>query len=552
MRDWHPLRDHLEEVARMAAGFAGRFDAAEWARLAGLWHDLGKHRREFQEYLTGRRDRGGDHAVFGALLAKQRAAGNELWIVLAFVIAGHHTGLANLKRDEGPQALVTRLQVDDELLEACTRDATPDLTAPELPPPPAWLDPAAPEARADVSTYRRRVEMWTRFLFSSLVDADFLDTERFYRGDRRTGLPSGSTMPALARRLDEYVDNLAAKAEETPVNRVRAEVLSACRGAAELAPGLFSLSVPTGGGKTLAGMSFALRHASRHGLDRVIAVIPFTSIIEQNVGVYRRALGDDQVLEHHSNLDPEKETRANRLASENWDAPVVVTTAVQFFESLFANRSSRCRKLHNVAGSVVLLDEAQTLPPGFLAPVLDVLRELVAHYGCSVVLSTATQPALSQRDTLPEGFRDMREIMPEPASLARRLVRFQVEWPALEAGPVEWPELAARLASHDQVLAIVHRRQDARDLVRLLPAENRYHLSAWMCAAHRKQVLERILRALKHGEVCRVVATQLIEAGVDVDFPWVYRAMAGLDSLGQAGGRCNREGRQAAGRLAGC
>jgi CRISPR-associated endonuclease/helicase Cas3 len=558
--DWQPLREHLEQVAELAEAHAHPFGAGPWGRLAGLWHDLGKYRPEFQAYLRGERP-SAEHAVHGALLAQEeekRLGKRGALLPLAFVIAGHHTGLANLVAGgEGlPRTpLASRLKEKRPLLDPLIPHLPEKLRRVDLPTLPDRLLPRRKLRRTEKEDLHRTLELWTRFLFSALVDADFLDTERFLRGDERRRLTVGfDDLPNLRRRLDRHVDELAAGAPPTGVNRVRAEVLAACRRKAEEPPGLFSLSVPTGGGKTLASMSFALRHAEEHALRRVIAVIPYTSIIEQNAAVYRRALGARNVIEHHSNLDPAKENRRNKLASENWDAPVIVTTAVQFFESCFANRSSRCRKLHNVARSTILLDEAQTLPPELLSPILELLRELRDHYGCTVLLSTATQPALQKRDDegrgLDDGLEGVREIVDDPENLARRLRRFDVEWPDPESEPVSWPALAAELRDHERVLAVVHRRRDARELARLLPEEGLFHLSALMCAAHRAKVLAEVLAALKEtGKRCRLVSTQLIEAGVDVDFPVVYRALGGLDSVIQAGGRCNREGAPDPGRL---
>jgi len=308
-------------------------------------------------------------------------------------------------------------------------------------------------------------------------------------------------------------------------------------------------------------MSFALRHAERHGLRRVIVVIPYTSIIEQNAAEYARALGPENVIEHHSGFDPAREAerrgeqvcRRRELACENWDAPVIVTTSVQFFESLFANSPSRCRKLHNVARSVLVLDEVQTIPPAFLLCIVEALGELVDHYGCSAVLTTATPPALAARQGFPQGLRNLRDILPGFGRLAERLRRVEYTWPRPQEPPVDWPTLAGQLARHRQVLAVVHRRADARLLAkqvqRAAGQQDVFHLSALMCPAHRSDVLARIRRRLAAGEPCRVISTQLVEAGVDVDFPVVYRAMAGLDSIVQAAGRCNREGRLESGRV---
>lgn len=302
-------------------------------------------------------------------------------------------------------------------------------------------------------------------------------------------------------------------------------------------------------------MSFGLGHAEQHDLRRVIVVIPYTSIIEQNADVYRQALGAENVVEHHSNLDPDKNkskygeelTRGHELACENWDAPVIITTTVQFFESLFSNHPSRCRKIHNIARSVIILDEVQSLPPGFLLSIIDALNELASHYGCSIVLSTATPPALAARERFEVGLTGIREIVANTKELAGKLKRLEYAWPNPEAPPVTWYQLAERLVENHQALAVVNKRDDARYLARELqaiaPDEPILHLSALMCAAHRSETLSQIKERLAQGMSCRVVSTQLVEAGVDVDFPVVYRALGGLDSIVQAAGRCNREGR---------
>ena len=546
---WHPLATHLQAVSELAAQFSAAFDSADWGRLAGLWHDLGKYRAEFQRRLAGDADRV-DHAVVGALLAqaKDRQAG----LPLAFAIAGHHGGLANLRSSEvtPPTPLAERLRANPNLLQSLASIIPETVKTLPLPPLPERFAACKALSGRKRDEQFRGLEFWIRFLFSSLVDADRLDAEAFEHPNRRAATTGGfASVAALQQRLDHYIDEKTRCAEQTTVNRIRAGVLEYCRQAAELAPGVFSLTVPTGGGKTLSTMSFALRHAERHGLRRVIVVIPYTSIIEQNATVYRDALGVDNIIEHHSNLDPEKEFERNQMASENWDAPVIVTTGVQFFESLFSNRPSACRKLHNIARSVILLDEAQTLPSRFLNPVLESLQELVVNYGCTAVLSTATQPALARRESLPDGLPNVREIVPDPAALGRSLRRVEVSWPSLDEPPVAWPELADELANHPQVLAVVHRREDARELAGLLPQEGLFHLSALMCPKHRSAVLAKVRQALKAAMTCRLVSTQLVEAGVDIDFPVVYRALGGLDSIAQVAGRCNREGKLDKGRV---
>ncbi len=352
----------------------------------------------------------------------------------------------------------------------------------------------------------------------------------------------GSLLP----KLDAHLAQKLATAEPTPVNRLRADVLQACRSAAGRPPGLFSLTVPTGGGKTLSSLAFALEHARRHGLRRVIYAIPFTSIIEQTAQVFREAVGSDAVLEHHSALGPrpDRETARSRLASENWDAPLIVTTTVQLFESLFANRTSQLRKLHNLAASVLVLDEAQALPPAVLRPVTAILDQLVRHYRCSVVLCTATQPALGKV------FRRLAspaEIAPDPPVLFRTLDRVDIALPRSDERRT-WGEIAGEIGRCRQALAIVNTRRDCRTLHALLPPGT-IHLSTWQCAAHRAALLKWIKRRLAKGGELRVVSTSLVEAGVDIDFPVVFRAMTGLDSLAQAAGRCNRNGRLDKGRF---
>ena len=407
----------------------------------------------------------------------------------------------------------------------------------------------------------------TRMLFSCLVDADFLETERFYAEAKDAPVERGGhlDLDTLRERLRVYMAQLRAEAASTPLNALRAEVLDKAIERAMLSPGLFTLTVPTGGGKTLASLSFALEHAVRHGLRRVVYVIPFTSIIEQAAQVFREALNtNDNVLEHHASFDWERAAEARgddgegpdglaklRRAAENWDVPIIVTTAVQFFESLFAARTSRCRKLHNLAGSVIVLDEAQTLPIALLRPCMAALQELSANYNASIVLCTATQPALRQQDGFTNGFPidDSRELAPEPKSLYARLKRVKVEH---LTGPVPDETIAARFTEQQQgqMLCIVNSRAHARALfeaIRELPGAA--HLTTLMCPRHRRLELATLRERLKRKEPVRLVSTSLIEAGVDIDFPEVWRAAAGLDSIAQAAGRCNRESRLVLGRV---
>jgi CRISPR-associated endonuclease/helicase Cas3 len=536
--EWHTLREHLESVAALAGQFASKWGAEEWGHFAGLWHDLGKFSAAFQQMITADAEAERskvNHSSAGALLAMEELG--ELGLLLALVIAGHHAGLANANelRDK-------RLKESERhhLDAARAGGATAD-----------WLNVNSKLQEPNgIAGKARSIELWIRFLFSALIDADRLDTERFHDEGKTALRGSAVSMAELAAKVDAAIDALSDEARlERPgtVNEVRAEVLQDCRDRATEPQGAFSLTVPTGGGKTLASLSFALRHAAEHDLDRVIVVIPYTSIIEQNAAIVRNMVGAENVLEHHTNYDP-GDQRKYWLDAENWDAPIIVTTSVQFFESLFANRTSAARKVHAIARAVVIFDEIQTLPPHLLPPIVDVMSELSSRYHTSLVLCTATQPALERRPAFPVGFSTVREIVSDPARHFRTLQRVVARWPESLQTPEPWPALAARITNERQCLAIVHRRDDARLLWSLLPADT-LHLSAAMYPQHRTEVLDEIRRRLKTGEPCRVVSTQLVEAGVDLDFPVVFRALAGLDSLAQAAGRCNREGSAYRGRL---
>lgn len=558
---WEALPDHLVRVADGDGGavpgashFAAAFGAEELGRLLGLWHDLGKYSAAFQNYI-GASD-GTDDAAHGSEMSgkvdhstagARHAANLGPWgRILAYCIAGHHAGLPDdVDKQGGTSGLSARLDPEKRRIEPI--DAAPaDLLERPLPP--------TPQLRCDGDMQRLAfaVGFLTRMLFSCLVDADFLATEAFMDPERASRRPGAGASPSqLLTRLNDHLDGKRKEADATEVNRRRREILAACREKAKLAPGLFSLNVPTGGGKTLSSLAFALEHAAEHGLRRVVYAIPFTSIIEQTADVFRKALGEefqDEVLEHHGNLDPDDSRRSDRsrLASENFDAPLIVTTNVQLFESLFAARPSRCRKLHRLARSVIILDEAQSLPPNLLAPTLAALEELVNNYGATVLLCTATQPAIEKRDQFPIGLSGVRPIIDEPRTLHLALRRTRAE----AVGTLSNEELVQRLRAEPRVLCVVNSRRYAADLLSLLDDPRALHLSASMCAAHRSKILEKIRARLScEGKSCRVVSTQVIEAGVDVDFPAVYRAAAGLDSVAQAAGRCNREGKLALGRV---
>ncbi|MHC1685973.1 MAG: CRISPR-associated endonuclease Cas3'' [Clostridiaceae bacterium] len=533
---WQPLDDHLKNVAEMAAGFAALFDSGEWAYAAGLLHDVGKADDVFQGYLhrsngldDAEYDKGRvNHSSAGAALAV-RAFGNCAGKIIAYIAAGHHAGLPDWF--DGAAALSYRMS------EGATNLARIDEYAKEVhekikeqPKPPTYL-------RKKPENYH----LWNRLLFSCLVDADYLDTEQFMDPHRSETRGHYRTIKELQTTFDAYMASMTAKSEKTHVNKIRQGILADCRKAAANEKGLYTLTVPTGGGKTFSSMAFALDHAVIHGKTRIIYVIPYTSIIEQTAKALADILGPENVIEHHSNIDPEHETERSRLASENWDAPVIVTTNVQFFESLYAAKSSRCRKLHNLVNSVVIFDEAQLLPEKWLAPCVEVINQLVHNYGVTALLSTATQPALP-------GLAQAAEIITNVKGLYKKLRRTSVELPIEFESRKGWEEIAGKLREHEQVLCIVNTKKDCRDLFGLMP-EGTLHLSTWMCGEHRSRVITEIKEKLKANAPVRVVSTQLVEAGVDIDFPVVYRAFAGLSSIAQAAGRCNREGKQKSGKV---
>ena len=522
------VTEHLEGTAALCREFAAAFGAGEYGELAGLAHDLGKCTEGFQNRLL----HGGpivDHATAGALFCDRQNS------FAAVCVAGHHTGLpdvGNRKMDRPSDSTFCgkmKRGAEQKYLERCGESGV------EFPPPPRSVPPIRSNLQAS---------FWTRMLYSCLVDADFLDTEAFMSGDRgRGGYDDTQTLLA---RLEAYVAPW--QNPKTELNRLRCQILNTCMEAGSKPRGVYTLTVPTGGGKTVASLAFALRHAVAHGMHRVVYVIPYTSIIEQNAQVFRDILGDGNVLEHHANVafdlsdgaPPEEVRRA--LATENWDMPVVVTTAVQFFESLYASRSSKCRKLHSLANSVIIFDEAQMLPLPHLRPCVAAMASLAEQFRSTVVLCTATQPSLDDLLHVYAPSCPVTELCPQTAALYDkfRRVRFR------QAGTLTDEALAEELSGREQVLCIVNSRKAAQTVFARLPQEGSFHLSTLMVPAQRQALLSEIRQRLRAGLPCRVVSTSLIEAGVDVDFPAVYRELAGLDSVLQAAGRCNREGKRPA------
>ena len=526
------LKEHLEGVARLAEQFARALGTPKEGWRTGLLHDIGKYSRKGQRRQRDpERAPRADHSTAGA---KEALSLGD--IPAAFAIAGHHGGLPDIGDKEGTLSARRKKKLEGDDDPSAWRT---EITIPAQTDLPAWADPRnAPDPRN-----QSELAMFTRMLFSCLVDADFLDTERALRGEQMRG--GGESLDALLGKLQAEVAPWLERPRDELCGR-RNQVLLECLRGGERPQGLYTLTVPTGGGKTMASLAFALSHARARGLERVIYVIPYTSIIEQTAEKFAKVLGEENVLAHYAQADldddpsgadsPAAERR--RLACENWDAPVVVTTAVQFFESMFAAKTSRCRKLHNIARSVLIFDEAQTLPVNLLRPCVWAISRLALRYGATAVLCTATQPALGRLFAQFAPELPIRELAPDPDGLFDffRRVRFERE------GTLSDEQLASRLAEEHQALCIVNSRKRAREVFALLPEEGRYHLSTLMTAEDRTRTLDEIRTRLSAGECCVVVSTSLVEAGVDVDFPTVWREMAGLDSILQAAGRCNREG----------
>ena len=532
------LCDHLHGVAERAQEFAGPFHGSAHAERTGVLHDAGKYSPAGQRRMNDPEHVPKvDHATAGAKIALEQFKDPYG----AAVIIGHHGGIPDLGGK-------TSVEGDGTVKGRCKKvltgqyDCSSFWTENKIENRyvfPDWLNPKLiPFAHV----------FYARMLFSCLVDADYLDTEAFMQPEQ---MPRGQyiSMAALYEKLKQFI----APWLKNPANKLdakRSQILQDCLEAAEQNAGFYSLTVPTGGGKTVSSLSFALRHAVVHGMKRVIYVVPYMSIIEQNAEVFRTILGEENVLEHHSGVELDEDddlessaiNRKKMLATENWDAPIIVTTAVQFFESLFSNKPSKCRKLHNISDSVIIFDEAQMIPLPYLMPCIYAIAELVCHYKVTAVLCTATQPSLNRMISQYDEKLAVREICKDVQSLQTffRRVHFRT------AGVMHLEQVTEALSGLDQVLCIVNTRKSAQQIYRQLPEDGSYHLSTWMTPEHRYAVLKEVRKRLSCGQTCRVVSTSLLEAGVDVDFPEVWREMAGLDSVLQAAGRCNREGKRAA------
>ncbi len=519
--------EHLTGTSKLSAQFASAFGKEKQGEMAGYLHDIGKYSGEFQERIRNpEHTKRCDHSTAGAIEAfKQRQLG------VSMCIMGHHGGLLNFG---GKMDTSEDRTVQGRLKKGMERKI-PDYTAwKELCPGREFEN--VPEMEPNQTPFERYMEI--KMLYSSLVDADFLDTEMFMEG-KSASREEYDTLEQLKDRLETYLKNQKWLEAHSGINGMRTEILeTAAQQGRKLERGIYTLTVPTGGGKTISSLRFALHHGVEHGLDRIIYVIPYVNIIEQTAEKFREILGRENVLEHHSNViyekEDEQEWKCYQLASENWDMPVIITTAAQFFESLFHNKPSRCRKLHNIANSVIIYDEVQMLPVSHWIPCIHALEKLSKSCRATQVLCTATQPAVVfPQETMP------LEIIAEPERYfgAFKRVTFQ------NSGLLSLEEIAEKIESSHQVLCIVNTKRTAQSLYKMLSEkENAFHLTTMMIPVHRKEALQQIKERLQKGMPCKVVATSLVEAGVDLDFPYVMREQAGLDSILQAAGRCNRNG----------
>ena len=535
--DWQTLAEHSENVSSLAAKFANDFNAASLGYYAGILHDIGKYSKNFQERLCGSTSPV-DHSTAGAREV-QNFCNTGLSRLLEYVIAGHHTGLQNYGNCE--EGLAARLVKESSKDYFSYSD---DLKIKKS------VDQCL-KLKFDKDYIGFGVEFFTRMLFSCLVDADFIDTEKFYTPNKTSLRGKYSDISTLYEIFNSFMGEKLKNVPFNDLNKTRSKIYSDCIQKSLSEQGVFSLTVPTGGGKTLSSMAFALSHMKKHRLKRVFYVIPYTSIIEQNAGIFKNIFGEENVLEHHSNFNVynSKKTYSNTcaqklsLASENWDIPIIVTTNVQFFESLFAEKPSKCRKLHNIANSVIILDEAQMLPTGYLKPCIAALSELVANYGCTVLFCTATQPSLGSLLTHNMSSVNIVDPVLVQSSVFKRV---KIDY----INEVNDTVLSEAIKKDTSCLCIVNTRLHANDLYSLVQSNaSYYHLSARMCPNHRREKLAEIKDKLSKGLPCKVISTQLIEAGVDVDFPVVYRELSGIDSICQAAGRCNREGKLSAGSV---
>lgn len=530
------LTDHLDGTMRLAESFGAGMGLGAEAGLLGKIHDEGKDTAAFQDYIHGRKHRRVDHSTAGAKSFLENGHIGWLQLIGGFGVAGHHAGIPDL----GSKVDCAGTSTLNGRMKKCI---------PSIRHPQRYLIDSTCLDVDYLNTFIENrnaldVMMLTRMLFSCLVDADFLDTEAFMN-NQPVRKNEFSSLKEIAAMFWSRLEEDGYFRPKNALNEKRCEILHTCMRKGEGKQGLYSLTVPTGGGKTISSMAFAVKQAMKWQKERIIYVIPYLSIIEQTADVFRALLGNHAVLESHSQVDydslPEEGSEEAgrvaermKLAAENWDAPVVITTNEQFFESLYANKTSRCRKLHNIANSVIILDEAQMMPVDFLKPCLHALEQLVHYYGCTVVLCSATQPELGRYLQ-----KDPTEIMENVGELFQffKRVTFDID------GETDYAEIAKKLDECEQVLCIASTKKEAEKIVELLDGEAMY-LSTNLCPAHRREIIREMKTRLQDGKPCRVVSTSIISVGVDIDFPVVYLQYTGLDSLIQGAGRCNREGRQ--------
>lgn len=520
------IKEHSQNTANQAKYFGDSFNNGYHAYICGMLHDIGKYSAEFQHKIINNSNISVDHSTAGAIEINKNI--NLVGKLLAYCIAGHHGGLPDGGNKSDTASEVTlngRLKRGKQLPNYLYFEKEINCDA--------FLSAKLPNI-TPLNKGGFSIAFYIRMLYSCLVDSDFLDTEAFM-SNNKIDRNANYDYQSFNEKLNNYTKNFNKEGE---INKKRAEILDECIAKSKHGKGLYTLTVPTGGGKTVSSLAFAINHVLEHGLDRIIYVIPYTSIIEQTAKIFKDILGHENVLEHHSNFDFEDHEdlilHKLKLSSENWDIPIVVTTNVQFFESLFANKSSKCRKLHNIANSVIIFDEAQMIPTEFLTPCLMAIAELVMSYKATCVLCSATQPSL--KDRFPKEIR-INEICENTELLYKFFRRTKI----VNRGKMGLAQIAEELNNCNQALCIVNSKKHAIEIYSKLSSEGAFHLSTRMCPKHRSEVLSEIKKRLKDKLPCRVVSTQLIEAGVDVDFPVVYRAMAGIDSIVQAGGRCNRE-----------
>jgi len=529
------LVDHLINVANMTAFFASKFSSEELGYTIGLMHDIGKYSNTFQRRIRGTNEKV-DHSTAGLQLAFKEFQ-KHIAYILGFCISGHHGGLPDtgtkIDYKDNP-TLHGRLKKDLEDYGYYKN---------EIQIPKTISLNAIQNILQNSDSKDLSLSFYIRMLFSCLVDADFLDTEKFMKPDVDREVRYDFEL--MWKQLQSHLEKL--KDKKGLINEKRREILNKALEFADEDRGLFRLTVPTGGGKTLTSMAFAIKHLLKNKMDRIIYIIPYTSIIEQTGKVFREIFGSDYILEHHYNFNFEEKEDGEltdqmqkfKLATENWDFPIIITTNEQFFESLFSNRTSRCRKLHNICNSVLIFDEVQMFPYEFLKPMLSSIKELVSHYSCTALFSSATQPSFESVIRK----LDIIDIIDNPMELNEIFRRTKINY----LGNISDKDLVERIRKHKQALVIVNTRKRANSLKELLNDKDLYCLSTLMTPNDREIAIKNIKDCLEKGKDCLVVSTQIIEAGVDIDFPVVYREITGIDSIVQAAGRCNREGKKSNG-----